>query len=180
MDFLNRKFPSDEVFNQSLPLETRLTSAGGSLAVPFEQYGTTSAYLAYPMLQEILFGRGETDPRAMNRQINQIYRGTESLQGAAKANLAGRNLQNSGLGAALDAALGQSGMNQVADLRSREAQIAEQRKRDDLLLFLQMVMGPGIDMSALGLGQYNQNANRSQQREAAGISALAQILSSLA
>jgi hypothetical protein len=67
---------------------------------------------------------------------------------------------------ALGGAIGSSGANQAAMIRANEAQLQEQRKRQDLELLRSLVVGPATDAAAIYSGQYNQAQQRGQTQDA--------------
>ena len=136
--------------------------------------------VGYGNLMEILLSGGKTDPTAFNRQIAANDRGTATSQQNVQGAFAQQGLQNSGLGMALQGAIGAGGAQRNADVRGQEAQLAEARKREDLNLFMQMVMNPATDQGALALNQYNQSANRDMQKDGAKWQAWAQAIGALA
>lgn len=136
--------------------------------------------VGYGNLMEILLSGGKTDPTAFNRQIAANDRGTATSQQNVQGAFAQQGLQNSGLGMALQGAIGAGGAQRNADVRGQEAQLAEQRKRDDLNLFMQMVMNPATDQGALALNQYNQTANRDMQSKGADYQMYAAFLNAIA
>jgi hypothetical protein len=109
----------------------------------------------------------------MNREIAGINRGTQAQQGALQGGLAQRGMSRSGIGQALSQSIGQAGQDRVANRMAQETQMAEQRKRQDLELFMRMVMDPSIDLSAIAMGQPTKDKN---QNTAAYIGALAQLI----
>lgn len=131
-------------------------------------------------LSDILLKQGKTDPALFNQQLAGISRGTQQNQQAVGGQMANRGLGGSGLAAALQAAIGQQGVGQIAGARANENQLAEQRKRDDLQLLLQTFINPGIDRWAIQTGQYNAAANRSQQDQNAKNGFLQQIIGGIA
>lgn len=97
---------------------------------------------AYGNLAEILASKGATDPRILNREITGIGRGTEGNIQEIQAQLARSGLGSSGLGQALAAAAGQSGVEDIATARARDAALQEQRKREDIMLAIQAILNP--------------------------------------
>lgn len=99
----------------------------------------------FASLNELIGRKGATDPGLMNQQLGAINRGTQAQQGQIAGQMANRGLSGSGLGMALQAAVGQGGLDRRAGLMNQEAQQQEQRRRQDLALFYEMVMGPQLD-----------------------------------
>lgn len=134
---------------------------------------------AYGTLMGILQSRGRTDPTLFNRQILANDRGTQASMDAVQGMMAQNNLQNSGVNAAIQGAIGAGGAQRNAQTRAAQTQLEEQRMRDDLDLFLKMVLNPSTDQAALALNQYNQSANRDMQKDAAKYQAYAAIADAL-
>lgn len=83
-------------------------------------------------LRNLLASQGHTDPARLNLELTGIGRSTEAQQLALRDQLAQQGLGSSGLGAALSAAIGASGGEQMAGARARENALAEARKREDI------------------------------------------------
>jgi hypothetical protein len=153
------------------------TGATGALTQSI--YGSAAGQLGMTSLIDMLRNQGRTDPRAMNMQLADISRGTQTQQDAVRGELAGRGLQNSGLGMALGAAVGQAGEQRRASTLANEAQNAEQRRRQDLDLLYRLVIGPQIDYAGIGAGIGAQNRAAQQQGEAAKVGAYSNLLGGL-
>jgi hypothetical protein len=125
---------------------------------------------------QIAGARGATDPRLFNMQSAGISRDTQGLQQALQASLARSGIQGSGVGLMASTALGQAGANQQAGLRANEAQMQEQRKRQDLEMLMNIIFGQSLGL-ATHLDQRDiQNAQIQQQRSAAMMSAVGSAL----
>lgn len=161
-------------------LSNMLRDFGASVTAAQGPLGATGAWLGYSNLADILQSQGKTDPQAFNRMLGGISQGTNQQQGQLQAILAQRGLGGSGVGQALGAAVGQAGQSSLAGARANEAQLAEQRKRDDLDLLLKLIVQPSTDASAMYLGQYNQNQARSDQQSASKKAMYAQLATALA
>ena len=130
-------------------------------------------------LLDILNSHGATDPAALNRQIQGIQRGTEANQGATQEQLAATGLSGSGVGQAIGAAQGQAGVEGVSQARADEAARAVQRKREDLLLTLQLILNPrntrrgqSLALEAAKYGRTGSNALGSLGSILGGVSSL--------
>ena len=106
---------------------------------------------AYQNLADIIASQGKTDPAAMNRDIAGIQRNTQIAQQDLGGQAAGMGLQGSGVMQALQQAIGQGGREQIAGRQSQETQMAEQRKRQDLQLFLELITNPALAASGMGM-----------------------------
>jgi len=124
---------------------------------------------AYGNLMNILMSQGRTDPALMNRQIAQIGSTTQAGQQAAAGRLAGMGLEGSMAGQGLLSAIGQSGVGQVADLKAREAAAAEERRRQDLMLWLQTYLAPRLTRRGQNIQQYIAQLQAAAQGGGGGI-----------
>lgn len=147
---------------------------------PGYMQSTAPAEFGMGTLFDILKSQGKTDPRLMNQNIAAIDRGTSQQQGALQGFLANAGLQGSGVGQALGASIGQAGQQRQSNLRANEAQLQEQRKREDLNLLMQMLINPQMDWAALGTGQYNADRARGDQNSANKAAAIAGLMGTLA
>lgn len=123
-------------------------------------------------LAQILGSQGATDPRLFNMQSAGISRNTQGLQQALQGSLARSGMQGSGVGLGMQTALGQAGASQQAGLRAQEAQIQEARKRGDLQLLMDMILGPAQQKIAMDRGFSLQQQMMGQQNKGATIGAL--------
>ena len=127
-------------------------------------------------LAQILQSQGKTDPRLFNMQSAGISRDTQALQQALQGSLARSGMQGSGVGLAMGTSIGQAGANQQAGLRANEAQLQEARKRSDLDLLMQMILGPAQQQYGMQKGFQMQDRSIEQQREAARWQAIASLI----
>lgn len=95
-------------------------------------------------LMEILGNQGQISPAMRNIQLSDISRGTQVAQDQALGNLAAANLQNSGVGQAILASIGQAGADRRAQTLAQFDREAEDRMRQDLGLLFQLLLGPGF------------------------------------
>lgn len=124
----------------------------------------------YENLYDIIAGQGRTDPRQMNLDLADISRTTQTQQQDLQGMLAGQGFQRSGLGAALSAAIGQSGAERRSRRISEETQLAEARKRQDLQLLLDLIINPTNQAYATrsGISMGQQQASSQKQGSALG------------
>ncbi len=73
---------------------------------------------------------------------------SRSMERSASA----RGFQNAGVTQAIQAAIAGQGAGQQADVLAREAQLTEQRKRDDLGLLLSLIINPSLQQVATASG----------------------------
>lgn len=132
---------------------------------------------AFTTLMEILGQQGQTDPRAMNRLLTGIQRGTQTTQSGLQQSLAqaGPGMQQSGVGQALNAAIGQAGEGRKAGVIANEAQLAEDRKRSDLMMWLQMVVDPSLTSYGIREGVAAQRYQGDMMKQGAQWNALSNL-----
>lgn len=124
-------------------------------------------------LQQILQSQGRTDPAAFNRDLTQLSFGNQSLERGLQGNLAASGLGGSIGGKALQAATAGAGQERLADRRSKETQLAEARKRQDLGLLMEMITNPSLTSAGIRLGIPSGSSGSSS---AAGVGALGSLL----
>ena len=164
----------------------QLTSGGGSSrapaaapAKPLSAAAQGSLDTGLSTLQDILGSQGRINPLSRNRALVNVGRGTEAQQTSSRQGFAQRGLQNSGVGSAIDAAIGAAGADRAAGVEANFVQQEEQRKRDDLLSLLQLVINPQIQREGIAAGLQTGLAGINQQRQGAAIGAGSELLSSL-
>ena len=133
-------------------LPNTLLNTGLSVFPYLQSAAPGSVPVGYETLQNILMGRGQTDPMLMNQELAAISRATQGQQDALQGRLAAGNLQGSGVGQALQTAIGASGAEQAATRRAQETQAAEARKRQDLELLMRLLIDPAFTASGQRLG----------------------------
>lgn len=143
---------------------------GSTFAAGAAQPAASIPPIGYATLAQILLGQGATDPMLLNRQLADISRTTQGRQDALGGQLAAGNLQGSGVGQALQLALGQAGAEQRGQAIAQETATAEARKRQDLDLLLRLIIDPSLQAGGIALGVPSQK----------GPSSTDQILSLLA
>jgi len=122
--------------------------------------GKLSEQQGMETLLQILQSQGATDPTMMNQILSGISRDTATQQRFSQGQFAGAGAQNSGLASAISGALGQAGIDQQAQVRAQEIQRAEQRKRDDLGLLMELVLGPQLNREQMANNIAVANASR--------------------
>lgn len=83
---------------------------------------------------------GATDPAMLNRELADIQAGTQSAQQTLTGNLAQSGLVGSGLGQAIQAAIGQAGLERRGGRMALESQLADQRQLENLK-FIEDLLG---------------------------------------
>lgn len=140
-----------------MPLSQLIGYGMGRQQINTEAFGSRALPAGYSTLLDILSNQGRTDPRQMNLDLADISRTTQGQQQDLRGQLAGAGFERSGLGAALGAAIGQSGAERRSRRISEETQLAEQRKRDDLQLLLDLIINPQQQAYATSQGVSLQN-----------------------
>lgn len=180
-NFTRQKVLQYDPYYRSRPnLQDQLSNAGSGSPYVLYGLGGTINSAGYGNLLQLLASQGRTDPRMRNAQMAQVQQSTQGAQMQQQGMAARQGFQNSGVNASLQAALGNAGVARQSDLMARDAQLAEDRKRQDLELFRNLVIGPSIDYNAMALGQYAQQSQQKQQSQAAKYGAYASLLGSLA
>ena len=88
-------------------LGTSGSNVTGAFGIPAQKVGLTN-------LLQMLLQQGRVDPRLLASAQAQNSRSTQSQMDAARANASSRGFGNSGLSAALQAAIGSAGANRSA------------------------------------------------------------------
>lgn len=103
-------------------------------------------------LVDLLGAQGQTDPALLNRDVAGISARNQGAQDALQGRLAQANLQRSGVGQMVGGALDQAGLEQIGQRYAQETAQAEERKRSDLMLLLNLVLGPQLQREGISLG----------------------------
>lgn len=118
---------------------------------------------AFGQLGQLLGQKGQIDPALMNQQLAGIARGTNTQQDAAAANVRGSGLQNSGVGAALQAAIGAAGADRSAGRIAQEHTAAAGRQRGDINSILQAIINPQLGLAGQGTAMAQSLLGSAQQ-----------------
>lgn len=155
------------------------TSGSGGGGVLGSQKGYFHDNPALPLglqnLMDILSSQGRTDPKLLNRNLTANARDTEAQQQQQRGYAASRGVQNAGVTDAITAAIGAAGADRASGIHAQDAAVAEQRRRQDLQLLLDLIIKPGIDYSAIDAGQYNARQDADARRQGAYVSAAAEF-----
>jgi len=130
---------------------------------------------AYNNLAEILGSQGQLPPQLINKNLAAIDRGTQGVVEGIQQNQA-RTGMTSGLAQALGQSAQMGGVQMKSDYRASEDRAAQDRQRQDLMLFLQMVLGPNIDMAAIEAGLEAAKMRDDASKEGALIGGLSSAL----
>lgn len=120
------------------------TQIGVDALLPIGYAAGGIAPFAYQNLADIIASRGKTDPAALNRDVAELSRTSQVAADDLEGQLAALGLGGSGVGAALKQSILQGGREKVADRRAKETQLAEERFRSDLGLYLDMITNPAL------------------------------------
>lgn len=105
------------------------------------------------LLGALLDSEGKTDPGRLNLELSDIDRSTQTGQIGIGGQAAAGGLENSGLVAALKQANAQGGSELRSRAIARDNAIAEQRKRDDLKMLLNILEAKKGRANQLKLGR---------------------------
>jgi len=131
-------------------------------------------YQGYKNLYELLSEGGKTDPLQQLPTLSAINR--ETAGNVQNINTAqGRSGYTSGLMAALGGADESAGQQKKAEYLTEQTKEQEERKRKDMLLFLDLMLQPGLDAEKLATAIITSN----EQTEAAGDASDMSVVSSL-
>ena len=145
----------------------------------FGNFGTGAGFAtdtALSSLNELLLGRGRTDPQALNKQLSDISLSTQANQQGVAGESARLGIQNSGVAQAVGAAVGQGGTDARSRAIADENKLAEERRRSDLQLFNQLIQLPGLDLLSLSLGQGRFDKQQTAQQQAAVAGGIAELV----
>lgn len=165
------------------PMRTDGSGGGGSmpsnLSFPIGYPTGPGRDQAFETLMEILGNQGKTDPMAMNQLLTGIQRGTQTTQSGLMQSLAqaGPGMQQSGVGQALHTAIGQAGEGRKAGAIATENQLAEDRKRQDLMMWLQMVVDPALTSYGIREGVAAQRYQGDMMKQGAQWNAYSKLAS---
>lgn len=155
-----------------------ISDAIGGLA-PSAPYTGRALKMGMANFVSNLANQGHIDPRTMNMERSGLARSTADAVRSARTGFATRGFGNSGVGAAIEAAMQSAGDQSESDRVSKESADAAERNRQDIGMLPQLAIQPSIDQLALAMGQYNNNANRSQQQKGATLSAIGKIIGAI-
>lgn len=151
-----------------------MTEAATDYSKQFKDSGATGQALGN--LTNILGSDGRSDPRFYNQLENRAVRDTEAINAGTRAALAQSGFgQQSGLAQALMAANSAAGAGRLTDLRAQELREAEDRKRQDLELFMSMFM-PNVSLANLGSSNINTANARADAQAKAGMDFIGSII----
>ena len=125
---------------------------GGFLAANLAGFGQQGVPIGLTTLNQILASQGATDPNLLNRQLSDIGLGTQAQQTTHQGNLSRLGLSGSGVGQAISASIGQAGAEQRGQAIAQETAQTEARRRQDLQLLSQLLIGPSTDFTAIAAG----------------------------
>jgi hypothetical protein len=133
--------------------------------------GLTNQFVGLNNLYQMLLGQGRVDPRLLATAQAQNARSTQQQQTAARGAGVRSGFGNSGLGAALQAALGSAGANRAANLNYQDISDSYGRNQQNLGLLDQLVIQPTLGYAGVGLGHL-QSDNQLKAAKIAGFASL--------
>lgn len=153
---------------------------GLAYGLPFQLRSTWGAYPGVNAVNNILANPGQTDSLMVNRALAQSARGTQASQDSARASLARSGFGNSGLGAALQAAIAGQGSDQRANILTQEARRREDLMRSDLMDFLgRFYVDPKVQMYGANKGVQIANQQAATQKRGAEVGGAAALAGAL-
>jgi len=145
-----------------------------TIANMMRKFGASVGPLAFGNLGEILQRQGQTSRIPFNRDIRRIQRDTES-QGQAHQGQVARRGFRAGSDDAIAAAIQASGADREAAAFANESELAERRQREDIQLFRETLLDPGLRESALATQRGIARTAQSSAERAAAIEAISNI-----
>ena len=138
------------VFTSSPFKNTYESMAGQKNAADIRQFGEAPQIQGLKNLYQLLLQQGRLDPRLLAQAQAQNSRSTQQQQDAARGNAARSGLGNSGLEAALNAAIGSAGANRSANLNYQDIADSYGRNQQNLGLLSQLVTQPSLGYASIG------------------------------
>src|SRR5262245_9083458 len=126
------------------------SQAGQTGAAITRQFGKDYGNAGYGLLAQLLQGQGRVDPRLLASAQTANARSTQMQQDAARSRAAQSGFGNSGLAAALQAAIGSAGANRAANLNYQDIADSYGRNQQNLGLFNDLYIQPSLGYGALG------------------------------
>jgi len=111
------------------------------LGESLSKFGVPTLAQGFQSLGSMLQGDGRMPQQFMNQLLSGVDRRTEANQQAFQGRIAGSGLQNSGVNAAVGAAIDQQGADRAAGIQAQDAAQAQDRQMQQLQL-LQLILGP--------------------------------------
>lgn len=153
--------------------------AAGSIAnaQTLDQYGNPAQIQGLQNLFQMLQTQGRVDPRLLASAQAANSRSTNQQQQQARGGFAASGLGNSGLSAAIQAAIASAGANRSANLNYQDLSDSYARNQQNLGLMGQLVTQPQQGYAGISADLYNNFLNAEQRGKAARVSALGQGIS---
>lgn len=155
------------------------TPTGPGLPYWFNYGSKDTQYPGVDSLMQLLQNPGQTDTLMLNRALLANSRGTQGQQDAARGSLASKGFGSSGVGQALQAAIGQAGQNRESDIYANEARRREELKRSDLGFLYDFIVGPEVSTYGANKGVSIADSQRKSQNTGAAVGAGAGLLAAL-
>ncbi len=145
-------------------------AVGNTGALVTGTFGTPAQKVGLTNLLQMLMTQGRVDPRLLAQAQAQNSRSTQMQQDAARGGAARGGFGNSGLAAALQAAIGSSGANRSANLNYQDIADSYARNQQNLGLLDQLVIQPQLGYASLGQQDLASSRDAKQKQLAAGVS----------
>lgn len=145
-------------------LQNDLAKATSPTLRQFDKLGGNATKLGFEDLISLLKQGGKIDPLQMNFQLADIGRRTTSAKDMQRDRFSRTGFGASGLNDAIMAAIGQGGDESAARLRADDAANSDARRRQNLQLLHDLVIGPATSLVGAGAGVNVANANLSNQQ----------------
>lgn len=163
---------------------TTSTAAGPTAGFPLPYWFTAGAkntpYPGLDSLFRLVQNPGQTDSNILNRTLLANTRGTQQQQTAAQGRMAASGFGNSGLGAALQAAIGQAGQNRESGIYQDEARRREDLLRNDLGFLYDFFIQPELTTYGANKGVSVAQSAQKAQKQGAAMGAIGTILGAIA
>ena len=140
-----------------------------------QDYWSGRAIPGYAGINELLTNPGKTDQLMVNRMISSNARGTQQQQAASQAQFARSGFGGSGLGAAMQSAIANRGMDRQSDIYAQEARRREDLKREDLANIYPAYINPYMQAYGADRGVSVANDQNKTSKKAAIIGGLAAV-----
>lgn len=157
-------------------LEQYLARTPNSPTQVFSSTANMSEKQGLNNLYQMLMSQGRVDPRLLASAQASNSRSTTQQQDQARGRFSASGLGNSGLSAAIQAAIGSSGANRSANLNYQDISDSYGRNQQNLGLMNMLIQQPQLGYSNLRQNQFQFNRQIDQQREAARAALFGQII----
>jgi hypothetical protein len=163
------------------PYDARTPYAGGSLgnAETLDKFGKPATEQGFQNLYKMLQLEGRVDPRLLAVAQSQNAISTQQQQDAARGASSRSGFGNSGLAAALQAAIGSAGASRSANLNYQDIADSYQRNQENLGLMNQLITQPQLGYASLSADLYKTKSDADAATKAARLGVLGSVFSSI-